>query len=209
MRGWPPRRGAGVVGASSRGSGVSYQRQARSQARRASRSGFQLVTRPGRSGNSAQGGASCGRVLSQREGRQPGGVAERRRGAYAHGEHPGARGPFRQWQAALVHPWRRKRPSARDGGARAGVSSSGCNITVRTFYNVPEPADQAGRDDDERGLISGGWLARHTPIEEAVYYLCGPRPFLRTMVGGLARSGVALNRIRYEFFGPADELLAA
>jgi hypothetical protein len=29
------------------------------------------------------------------------------------------------------------------------------------------------------------------------------------MVGGLARTGVALNRIRYEFFGPADELLAA
>ena len=65
------------------------------------------------------------------------------------------------------------------------------NITVRTFYNVPEPADQARRDYDERGLISGAWLARHTPIEEAVYYLCGPRPFLRTMVGGLARSGVA------------------
>jgi nitric oxide dioxygenase len=37
-----------------------------------------------------------------------------------------------------------------------------------------------------------------------VYYLCGPRPFLRAMVGGLA-----LNRILYEFFGPADELLAA
>jgi nitric oxide dioxygenase len=29
------------------------------------------------------------------------------------------------------------------------------------------------------------------------------------MVGGLARTGVPLARIRYEFFGPADELLAA
>jgi nitric oxide dioxygenase len=29
------------------------------------------------------------------------------------------------------------------------------------------------------------------------------------MVGGLARVGVPLGRIRYEFFGPADELLAA
>jgi nitric oxide dioxygenase len=83
------------------------------------------------------------------------------------------------------------------------------NITVRTFYNVPDPSDQAGRDYDERGLITVGWLARNTPIEEAVYYLCGPRPFLRGMVGGLARTGVPLNCIRYEFFGPADELLAA
>ena len=83
------------------------------------------------------------------------------------------------------------------------------NVTVRTFYNAPDPGDQAGRDYDERGLITGSWLARNTPIEEAAYYLCGPRPFLRGMVGGLARTGVALNRIRYEFFGPADELLAA
>ena len=39
--------------------------------------------------------------------------------------------------------------------------------------------------------------------------LCGPRPFLRAMVGGLARTGVPLGNIHYEFFGPADELLAA
>jgi nitric oxide dioxygenase len=83
------------------------------------------------------------------------------------------------------------------------------NVTFCTFYNAPEPGDQIGRDYDGRGLITGGWLARHTPIEEAVYYLCGPRPFLRGMVGGLARTGVPLSRIRYEFFGPADELLAA
>jgi nitric oxide dioxygenase len=38
---------------------------------------------------------------------------------------------------------------------------------------------------------------------------CGPRPFLRAMIDGLARAGVPLLRIRYEFFGPADELLAA
>jgi nitric oxide dioxygenase len=46
-------------------------------------------------------------------------------------------------------------------------------------------------------------------MKEAVYYLCGPRPFLRALVGSLARTGVPLGRIRYEFFGPADELLAA
>jgi nitric oxide dioxygenase len=83
------------------------------------------------------------------------------------------------------------------------------NVTVRTFYNVPEATDVAGRDYDERGFISADWLERNTPLEEATYYICGPRPFLRAMVGGLARKGVALDRIRYEFFGPADELLAA
>lgn len=82
------------------------------------------------------------------------------------------------------------------------------NVTVRTFYNVPESEAEAGHDE-ERGLISAGWLAQKTPLNDAVYYLCGPRPFLRAMVGGLARTGVSLTNIRYEFFGPADELLAA
>jgi nitric oxide dioxygenase len=83
------------------------------------------------------------------------------------------------------------------------------NVTVRTFYNAPESGDEAGRHYDERGLISTDWLASNTPVRDAVYYLCGPRPFLRAMVGGLARKGVPLSNIRYEFFGPADELLAA
>jgi nitric oxide dioxygenase len=42
-------------------------------------------------------------------------------------------------------------------------------------------------------------------MAEADYFLCGPKPFLRA----LARAGVASDRIHYEFFGPADELLAA
>lgn len=89
------------------------------------------------------------------------------------------------------------------------LASQARNITVRTFYNVPDPGDLLGRHYDERGLVTTDWLARNTPIQEAAYYLCGPRPFLRAMVGGLARTGVPLGQIRYEFFGPADELLAA
>jgi len=83
------------------------------------------------------------------------------------------------------------------------------NITVRTYYEMPEATDVAGRDYDEAGFISTDWLARNTPVSEATYYLCGPRPFLRAFVSGVARTGVPLHRIRYEFFGPADELLAA
>lgn len=83
------------------------------------------------------------------------------------------------------------------------------NVTVRTFYNAPDAGDVQGRDYDERGMITADWLARNTPMQDAAYYLCGPRPFLRAMVGGLAGKGVPLGNIHYEFFGPADELLAA
>jgi nitric oxide dioxygenase len=89
------------------------------------------------------------------------------------------------------------------------LAANGRNVTVRTYYEALEAADVAGRDYDEAGFISVDWLAHNTPVTEATYYLCGPRPFLRALVSGLARKGVPLQRIRYEFFGPADELLAA
>jgi nitric oxide dioxygenase len=83
------------------------------------------------------------------------------------------------------------------------------NIRATIFYVEPRPEDRQGEDYDHEGLISVDWLRANTPLGEAGYYLCGPRPFLRAFVGGLALAGVRSNRIHYEFFGPADEILAA
>jgi nitric oxide dioxygenase len=93
--------------------------------------------------------------------------------------------------------------------ARELAAHSGGAISTHVFYEEPRSDDVPGRDYDETGLISLAWLERNTPMAEADYYLCGPRPFLRTFVAGLAHAGVASERIHYEFFGPADELLAA
>jgi nitric oxide dioxygenase len=90
--------------------------------------------------------------------------------------------------------------------ARA-LTASTPNTT--TFYAEPRPEDQIGRDHDHSGLISVDFLRKHTPLSEADYFLCGPRAFLRTFVTGLSQAGVPASRIHYEFFGPADELLAA
>lgn len=75
------------------------------------------------------------------------------------------------------------------------------------FYEVANSAEHSGYD--QVGMISGQWLASQTPIAEADYYLCGPRPFLRALVSDLKAAGVSSDRIHYEFFGPADEVLAA
>nr|WP_314074256.1 NO-inducible flavohemoprotein [uncultured Roseococcus sp.] len=83
------------------------------------------------------------------------------------------------------------------------------NIRVTNFYEMPRPTDREGQDYDRAGLIDGAWLAAQTPIEVADYYLCGPRAFLRAFVSALSLAGVPSERIHYEFFGPADELLAA
>ncbi len=107
---------------------------------------------------------------------------------YVHGTHDGATHAMRE----------RVRDLADRTGARATI-----------FYERPRSQDEAGRDYDHEGLITVDWLAANTPLATAEIYLCGPKPFLRTFVNGLAQAGVASERIHYEFFGPADELLAA
>ncbi len=89
------------------------------------------------------------------------------------------------------------------------LAAEHANIQITNFYQAPRAEDIAGRDYDHDGLIDEAWLLEHTPIDGADYYLCGPRPFLQNFVATLSLAGVASDRIHYEFFGPADELLAA
>ena len=89
------------------------------------------------------------------------------------------------------------------------LASAGEAITVTDFHQTPLADEVAGRDYDEAGLITEEWLIANTPAAEADYFICGPRPFLRAAVASLSLAGVPSDRIYYEFFGPADELLAA
>lgn len=81
------------------------------------------------------------------------------------------------------------------------------NLRAQTFYAEPNGQERAGEHYDVAGLITPEWLVAQTPHQAATYYLCGPKPFLSVLVNGLMRRGVPAERIRFEFFGPADELL--
>lgn len=89
------------------------------------------------------------------------------------------------------------------------LAKHGGDVRITTFYQKPRSEDVLGRDYDEQGLISGDWLHSQTPFAAANYYLCGPKPFLRAFVEDLTVAGVSRDRIHFEFFGPADELIAA
>lgn len=89
------------------------------------------------------------------------------------------------------------------------LAGRGAAISVVDFHQTPLADEVAGKDYDMAGIITEGWLIANTPLREADYYICGPRPFLRHAVSALALAGVEPSRIHYEFFGPADELLAA
>ena len=97
---------------------------------------------------------------------------------------------------------------ALDSHVRALARDHG-GVTVTTFYSDPLAGDRAGESHDVDGFITLDWLKANTPFADADFYLCGPKPFLRAFVGGLVDAGVPADRIHYEFFGPADEALAA
>lgn len=115
--------------------------------------------------------------------------------------HPGLRTHY-------VHGTTSSATHAMDAQVRA-LAADRSNISVHTFYSDPAPGDACGTTHDENGFVSIDWLQTNTPLSEADVYLCGPRPFLRAFVSGLMIAGVPAARVHYEFFGPADELLAA
>lgn len=104
-----------------------------------------------------------------------------------------------------VHAALNGRVHAMGDHARA-LAAKASAARVETFYAAPEAGDRQGVDYDRVGLITAEWLAENTPRSEATYYLCGPKPFLRDLVNGLLRLGVPAERVKYEFFGPADDL---
>lgn len=85
----------------------------------------------------------------------------------------------------------------------------GKTVRATIFHQTPRRGEVAGSDYDHAGIIADDWLTANTPVAEADYFICGPRPFLRHAVSALSLAGVPASRIHYEFFGPADELLAA
>ncbi|MGQ5701210.1 NO-inducible flavohemoprotein [Sandaracinobacteroides sp. A072] len=90
-----------------------------------------------------------------------------------------------------------------------GIAAANPGFSCVDFHQTPLPGEQPGVDYDHAGIITDAWLLSNTPVARADYYICGPRPFLRAAVSALSLAGVPASRIHYEFFGPADELLAA
>lgn len=89
------------------------------------------------------------------------------------------------------------------------LAKANANISIIDFHQTPLADEISGKDFDFDGIITDDWLIANTPVDKADFFICGPRPFLRAAVSALSLAGVASQRIHYEFFGPADELLAA
>ncbi|WP_395678065.1 NO-inducible flavohemoprotein [Inquilinus sp.] len=116
-------------------------------------------------------------------------------------DHPGL-------EAHYIHGTLNSATHAMHGHVRSLAKRHG-RTTIATFYSDPQLGDAPNATHDVTGYITADWLRANAPIDAADIYLCGPKPFLRGLIGDLARVGVPPDRIHFELFGPTSESLAA
>ena len=95
-------------------------------------------------------------------------------------------------KAAFIHSARNPQLQAFDGDLRemaAGNDNATCSV----------------RYSDSEGFLDRDFL-RSRVIEGSDIYLCGPAPFMNAMIHELRAISVPVEKIHYEFFGPAAEL---
>ncbi|OOC64156.1 NO-inducible flavohemoprotein [Paenibacillus ihbetae] len=99
--------------------------------------------------------------------------------------------------------------AARNAGAHAmkehveQLAEMNPNISYRWCYSSPGAEDGGYH---KRGWIDQAWLKDTVPGQSAVYYFCGPIPFMKTINDALLAMDIPSDRIHYEFFGPAASL---
>ena len=77
---------------------------------------------------------------------------------------------------------------------------------LRVIYDQPLESDVAGENCDLIGQIDESIL-KETPLKNANYYFCGPKPFMQKIYAGLKKLDVDDSRIHFEFFGPKQQVL--
>jgi len=88
----------------------------------------------------------------------------------------------------------------------SGLSQSAANVTTHIIYDDPLAEDVASAKCDSTGVIDLTFLREWAPYDQASFYFCGPKPFMQSVYGMLTELRVPEDRIRFEFFGPRQEI---
>lgn len=89
------------------------------------------------------------------------------------------------------------------------LANSATNVTTHFRYDAPLADDAACGKCDSTGVVDLDFLRAWVPYEQASFYFCGPKPFMQSIYGILSELGVGDDRIRFEFFGPRQEITTA
>ncbi|MGB7326142.1 MAG: NO-inducible flavohemoprotein [Rubripirellula sp.] len=89
------------------------------------------------------------------------------------------------------------------------LASLSSNMHTRVLYDAPLDDDVDSGKCDASGFVTTDLLRQWTPFADADFYFCGPKPFMQNIRACLQELGVDETRVRYEFFGPKEELANA
>jgi nitric oxide dioxygenase len=102
--------------------------------------------------------------------------------------------------------------AARHGGAHAfrarvdALAAKHANVKALYIYDAPRAQDRP----HATGLVTKELLAHELPTDRNVdLYFLGPKPFMQAIYANGLALGVPPQQLRYEFFGPLEELKAA
>lgn len=79
------------------------------------------------------------------------------------------------------------------------------NLKYHVVYERPHDEDRHAPHFAKEGFVDLPWL-KTVASQDALFYFCGPKPFMQAVYKALRTWGVADDHIRYEFFGPQGQL---
>jgi nitric oxide dioxygenase len=86
------------------------------------------------------------------------------------------------------------------------LEQAGDHVQVHVRFDAPLADDIENGVCDSVGVVTTQFLEEVTPYQDATYFFCGPRIFMQNVYRGLKALGVPDERIRFEFFGPRQDI---
>ena len=80
------------------------------------------------------------------------------------------------------------------------------NFQTHVRYDAPLSGDLENGLCDSEGFIDRNLLDQILPDNKGLFFVCGPKPFMSSVIGDLQSRETPAERIRYEFFGPKGEI---
>ncbi|WP_019378899.1 NO-inducible flavohemoprotein [Virgibacillus halodenitrificans] len=84
------------------------------------------------------------------------------------------------------------------------ISKQHINVESYIVYDKPCEGDAC----DKVGYIDAEWLKEILPTNDAAFYFCGPKGFMRAAYQNLKKYQVEDQDIHFEIFGPAEDITA-
>ena len=83
------------------------------------------------------------------------------------------------------------------------LQKSNPNVRMHICYSRPAEDDEPGVSFNHESRVSVDLMKEILPSSNFEYYLCGPGPFMDSLVNGLYDWGVPKKDVKFEAFGPA------